>query len=150
MNEQLWRDARTAPDLFMWNSPLDPHRLRQWISERCSVIPESLWEVWVRTGGGDMFETETLLWPMVDASHDDSVDAVNSYLRRHGLADGYVVFHTGLMLSAVRCRDGAIVEFAKKVLTHPQRVFDSLESWYVDGIRSEYSDRYRLLGTIVP
>ena len=56
---------------------------------------------------------------------------------------GYVVFHHGVDLSAIRSLDDKYVAFTARDF-HEKAVFSSLEAWYVESLRKEYGERYGL------
>jgi len=143
MNDQLYRDAQARPSLFSWNGGVDQHLLEQWISGQRLRIPIELKDLWRWTGGGELFETETLLKPIINETNYDSVMTINAKWRQRGLSDRYLIFHIGMMVSAVRSKDGFIVELDEDSLTE-KRVFPSLEAWYSSAIRAEYANRYGL------
>jgi len=122
---------------------MDPDRLRKWTNHAGLKLPEDLLELWTRTGGGEMFETETLLTPITEDEDGDSVAVVNAMLRRRGLPCTYIVFHIGTGLSAVHVEDERIVELDDADFSE-RRQFESMESWYSSMLRTEYAQRYGL------
>jgi hypothetical protein len=107
------------------------------------VVPEELVDLWQWMGGGVMFDSETILTPVPGQAVDDGVDDANKWLREHGPPDGYLVFHEGVSLSAVRQPDGVIVELDRGDFTE-KSTFASVSDWYVRMIRANFAERYGL------
>jgi hypothetical protein len=61
--------------------------------------------LWLKVGGGDLFETETLLAPYGDETLGDDIDTVNRFYPARGMPSNYLVFHYGWGLSVVRLLD---------------------------------------------
>jgi hypothetical protein len=139
----LLEDARTRPELFAWYGAIRTDDLDQWLHKRELPIPQDLTALWRDTGGGDIFETETLLAPFGDPDKGDDVDGVNAMERSKGLPEGYLLFHTGLRQSAVRLSDGRYITFRPGSF-EVEMEFPSLEAWYEGLIRNEYAARYGL------
>lgn len=135
-------DARKRPELFQWNGPLPREELEEW-SRRYGRVPEDLRWFWSSTGGGDVFESETLLSPLGDSSMGDDVVGVTEARRAQGLPGEWVVFHVGFGTSAFHVGDGRYAWFEGSVGA-PSRLFDSLDDWYRGVLRAEYAERYGL------
>lgn len=141
MMEQLARDIETAPDLFGWTGPVPRDRIEAAIEQAACVVPEALVDLWEKYGVLDMFESETILSP-IHRDHDNIAE-VNETLRERGMPRRYLVFHTGLYLTAIRQPDGAIVQLDEERFVE-DATYASLEDWYERGIGSLYRDRYGL------
>jgi hypothetical protein len=139
---KLREDETLRPDLFFWNGAIDENRLRAWLAERRLEIPADLFALWRDTGGGDLFETETLLGPFGDARLGDDVDGVNAAYRKGGLPDGHLVVHVGFRVTAIHLSDGAWVAFDRDF--HVTGSFASFDGWYEGLLRREYAARYGL------
>lgn len=142
MITHLLRDAADRPDLFQWTEAIDAHALGAWAAKRDLHLHPDLVELLKRTGGGDLFETETLLRPFGGTSVGDNADEANEFHRKRGLPRDCWLFHSGIVLSAVRQPEGLLV-----VLSDDYRVsatFRTLDEWYLEVLRSEYGERYGL------
>lgn len=133
------------PDLFHWNGRMDSASLRAWLDhnlwlDRC---PPDLLAFWKETGGGDVFESETILGPLGDPQLGDDIAAVNREMRSRGMPENFVVYHIGLLMSAVDTALGDYVELAQADF-HVLRRFVSLDDWYNATLRAEYRQRYNL------
>lgn len=96
------------------------------------------------TGGGDVFETESLLEPFGGTDLGDNLLAVNLDLWSRGLGRHYLVFHRGIGgLSAVSQRDGTYAQLDEDSFRET-RQFESFDRWYEEVLRDEYAQRYRL------
>ena len=143
MNDQLHLDAKDASQLFFWKGAIDPDRLNQWIEGLSLAVPTDLVELWVRTGGGDLFESETVLTPMAGADDPVDIEASNACLRSQGLPCQFCVFHIGTLVSAVRQPDAVLVELDESSYQEI-KTFASLDEWYRQTIRDEFAARYGL------
>src|SRR5690348_16654373 len=96
MIAELMDDIRCRPDLFHFTGALPKRELEAWIAKNRYSIPDDLWELWSGLGGGEMFETETVLSPLGNAALGDDVDSVNSFHRARGLSPQKLIFHVGI------------------------------------------------------
>ena len=103
-------------------------------------------DLWRRTGGGDIFESETLLGPLASVESDDLLK-MNEYYWSRGLPDGLLIFHVGVCVSASsvdqKRRQHRLVTLSSDSY-RVSRSFDCLNDWYQSVLRSEYASRYRL------
>lgn len=132
-------DSKVAPQLFVWNGPIKPQDLEDWLGQRHLTLPSDLISFWRETGGGDLFESETILGPFGDREMADDIDSVDAFHHGKGLPSGFLLFHVGLYCSAVRLSDGKYV-----VLTHdyaPLAEYSSFEQWYMS-LRSDFMESY--------
>jgi hypothetical protein len=137
-------DAAVRPDLFIWRGPVPLADLEAWIREKELRVPNDLVHFWEVTGGGEVFETESLLGPRHVTELSDDVAAVTRAHRERGMPADYIVFHVGLGgLSAVSSRDGRYVSLDENTYT-VAATFSSFDDWYLSLLRQEYADRYRL------
>jgi hypothetical protein len=138
----ILRDAKDRPDLFDWEGPIAPDRLKEW--ERAhGRVPPGLLLLWERTGGGTFLETETLLSPFGDPSMGDAVVEASVDLSEQGLPDHLLLFHRGTAVCAFDTRSGELVELDPSALT-VTRKFASLDEWYRLTVRDELGPRYKL------
>lgn len=140
---QILRDAAARPELFFWNDAIPIEDLRSMIAAAGMVLPEDLFFLLSETGGGDIFETETILSPSGDKRLGDEIISTNEFLRERGLPKNFTVFHRGLCFSAVRINAPEYVtmdEDSFKVTGE----YDSLDDWYTRTIRKEYGQAYKL------
>jgi hypothetical protein len=134
-------DERKRPDLFLWNGPIPREGLEQRLAFLRITAPDDLVAFWLRTGGGDIFETETLLAPMGPPLHEVlDVASATADGKKKGLPEGCPVFHVGLGMSFVD-RDGRFVHRGPKGQIG---VYSSLQEWYRVAIHAQYQDRYGL------
>jgi hypothetical protein len=115
--------------------------LRRWITETGYLIPEELFDTWVKLGGGDLFESETLFQPISD--HLDDIKAANMRLVKRGLPASFLVFNSGIVISAIDQVSGEIVTFDPRTITERRR-FPSFNEWYRETLRKEFATRYGL------
>lgn|SRR5262249_4341253 len=142
MNSIVLDDARAVPNLFLWNGPVDRRKIDDWITNRGWVIPDDLRRFWTVTGGGETFESEKFLQPLVSADVDDSVAQVTAWCEERGMPHGFVVFHEGFSFTAIRQLDGAYVSLDRDLRVTGE--YGTLDRWYVKVLRAEYGQRYGL------
>jgi hypothetical protein len=136
---QLQSDMTAAPQAFALIGPVERAAIDRALSELDHPASEALRELWIATGGGDMFETEELLSPLAEGLH--ALRERNLELRSAGLPADLLAFHVGLYITAVQ-PSGSLVAL------HPETLevicaFDTLEEWYAD-LRREYAGTYGL------
>ena len=142
MIEQLLNDAREHPRLFLWRGALNPEEIDKWSSPNHVQIPVGLKQLWAATGGGEIFESETILSPLTSDPEYD-IEATNEFYWRSGVDRSLLVFHVGAWLSAVRNEPPNYVALdTVKFATRAE--FRDIDAWYVDGVRKEYAQRYGL------
>jgi len=144
MSKQIFSDTEARPDLFLWNGSVNHSFLKEWLSENHWQIPDDLFSFWQETGGGDIYETETIFGPAGDADLGEDVLEINEELRNRGMPEEFLVFHQGTGgLSAVRFSDGQYVQLSEDDFSE-SGTYSSLEEWYDRVLRNEYADRYGL------
>jgi hypothetical protein len=138
------QDSIRRPELFAWNGPIAVADLDDWLNIRHLRVPDDLRELWQETGGGEMFESESILAPFGSEELGDDVDGVNRLHRDRGLPSGYLIFHvSGVGVSAVRLANQCFVLIDED--DYAERAeFESLEDWYDSMIRAEYVQTYGL------
>jgi hypothetical protein len=141
----IYEDARAHPLLFRWFGVSRPE-FEAWLTALPLRIHPGLVEFWRRTGGGDLFESETILGPLV-ADESDNVLALNEYHWSKGLPRNMLIFHIGLNVSASfvdqRRHRNRLVSF-KPDSYDVEKSFDTFGAWYRENLRSEYGARYGL------
>jgi len=145
---KILEDAATCPEVFVWYGSIPTEDLACWQDQRGLCLPRDLRDLWLQTGGGDIFESETILAPGATYSWADCFDEVNAQHRDKGMSGDFAIFHIGVVLSAFQVSDGKytiLEEGSYSVL----RKYESLDDWYEEELRKEYGDRYGLkTGTI--
>ena len=145
MQPTIYEDALVRPDLFLWFGVVEAE-FEPWLTALPLRVHPGLVSFWRRTGGGDLFESETLLGPLAP-DEDDNVLKVSEFLWDKGLPRDLLVFHTGFCLSASsvdmrRHRNRLVVVKPEPFeITH---WFDTFNGWYKHTLRSEYAERYGL------
>lgn len=139
---QVLADAEARPDLFVWAGQVGHDAILSWASKRSLVIRSDLLDFLARTGGGDAFESGTILHPFGGETTGDNADQANEEHRRQGLPPHLWLFHVGLCLSAVRQPTGDLVVLDGSYSVN--RSYESLDDWYIDTLRAEFAERYAL------
>jgi hypothetical protein len=109
MELTILEDAKKRPDLFVWAGATEPAALDSWLHAHAWTVPEDLRYLWLKTGGGDFFESETIFAPFSNLWADDSVEAVNKTQVSRGMPKQYLAFHRGFRFS--------VFELSTKTLT---------------------------------
>jgi hypothetical protein len=135
-------DCELHPSAFFWRGPLSASEIEDWGARRSISAPIDLKQLWSRKGGGDLFESETILQPF-GADEYDLIESVSSASWAKGLSSDYCVFHTGIVESVFRKSDGAIFALLSGDITQMVQ-FRDLDEWYVRILRSEFATRYGL------
>jgi hypothetical protein len=141
----IYEDALVRPDLFHWFGVVEAEYER-WLTALPLRVHPGLVSFWRRTGGGDLFESETLLGPLA-SEEGDNVLKLNEFHWNHGLPRELLIFHTGLCLSASsvdRRRHRNRLVTVNPNTYQVEHKFDSFNEWYQKTIRSEYAERYGL------
>lgn len=140
---QLKLDHAWNPLLFEWAGSLDEARLNEWIAQRAISVPDDLREVWLWTGGGEMFESEVILSPLTGEDDYDSLELTNRSFHEQGLSTDYLVFEEGVFLGAIRQSDLLYVDLDYDTL-EPRMLFPCFDDWYTRLIRESFRRKYRL------
>jgi hypothetical protein len=111
------------------------------------VLPSDLIELWEATGGGDIFESETVFRPTVPSVPNtcfvqDDIEGRNAAHAARGKPSGLYIFQQGTFLSAIWLSDQTFVTLTKDYAV--ENSFGSLDDWYVRTLRAEFGERYEL------
>jgi len=145
MTSLFVQDSRRVPHAFAWRGPISSERLRVWLRESGlqGLVPADLLALWEATGGGDYFESETLLSPFGDASMGDDVLGKRDLWRRSGLPRGLLPIATGVFPAALDTATGTVVALDPE--THRELArFASVDDWYRATARRDLAPRYGL------
>jgi len=143
----LLEDAKRRPELFDWFGAIPRREIEDWLLRHQLELPPDIIELWHVTGGGDVFESETILRPTVASYPNGSFveDDIESFNTDHATElnrCGVYVFQRGVFLSAVRLRDQYFVTLTKNYVI--AEWFSSLDEWYANTLRAEFGPRYGL------
>jgi hypothetical protein len=141
MIDLILKDSKLRPDLFFWWGNIPLSEIERWEREQCVSVPEDLKQLWSIKGGGDLFESETIL-PPSGATEDGLVLPRSKWFWGKGLDSDYYVFHEGLYVSAFRESSNALCSL-KDANFSLVSTFGTLDDWYLS-LRAEYGDRYGL------
>jgi len=144
MSGRLHEDVSLRPELFRWNGPIPQENLERWLADRSFRVPHDLKLFWQETGGGELFESETILSPSDAAEPGDDIECVNRLHWARGLSPAYLIFAIGSFgLSAIRLVDQSYALIDEDTYAEVGE-FSDLTEWYSSTIRSEYAQRYAL------
>ena len=144
----LLQDAQKAPRIFSPFGAIPSAEIQDWLHRAGLVLPSDLIELWQQTGGGDVFESETILRPTVNSNPnscfvEDDIEGTNAAYAEKGKSGDLYVFHRGLFLSAVRLSDQRFATLTEGGYSVKDS-FASFDDWYVRTLRAEYGERYDL------
>ena len=144
----LLEDARRVPRIFFLFGAIPEAELTEWLRRNALVLPNDLLELWQLTGGGDVFDSETIFRPTVPSIPntsfvEDDIEGRNTAYGEEGKSGDLYVFQQGAFLSAVRLSDQRFVTLTKGGYTIKDS-FASLDEWYVRTLRAEYGESYGL------
>jgi hypothetical protein len=142
MIDSILRDSDLRPDLFFWWGKLSLSAIEEWERKQGIHIPSDLKLLWSTKGGGDVFESESILQPFGAADYD-LIECVSETFCTKGLSPEYCVFHTGLGTSVYRKSDAAIFCLDSEDMKE-MSPFEDLDEWYRSKLRAEFADRYGL------
>lgn len=104
-------------------------------------MPHDLEMFYVATGGGDFFESETVLGPFADARLGDDLLTANAMRRSEGIDERLLLFHVGVTATAV---NQATLQYVRLgVGNTPETSFGSFNEWYYS-IRRDFAETYGL------
>lgn len=142
MIDLILRDSQLHPSVFFWRGRLSLSAIEAWEREQSLSAPRDLKQLWTLKGGGDLFESETILQPF-GADDYDLIGSVSSVSWGKGLSTDYCIFHTGIVDSAFRKSDGALFSLGSPDPNQMSQ-FRDLDEWYLNTLRSVFADKYGL------
>jgi hypothetical protein len=140
LEPMILADATSRPALFFWNGAPAPVEITAWVESTGLDLPADLLDFWLHTGGGTVFESEELLAPFAGPAAAGILER-NAWHHSKGMLDGFLVFHEGLWLSAVRSPEPRYVTLRLPQYTVDAE-FGSFAEWYNGTLRAEYGERY--------
>jgi hypothetical protein len=143
VNLAILNDAKLRPELFVWAGMAEPARIAGWVQQQGWRVPDDLIELWVRTGGGDFFESETLFAPFSNLFAQDNLEIVNSSLWSRGMPKDLLAIHDGMQFTALVI-SSAQYAFVDEESFRIKQLFANLDSWYLTGIRPLFEEKYCL------
>jgi|ERR1035438_6721827 hypothetical protein len=143
----LLQDAQGVPGVFYPFGAIPAAELREWLRQNALVLPSDLIELWEVTGGGDIFDSETVFRPTVPSIPntcfvEDDIEGRNAAHAAKGKPSGLYIFQQGAFLSAIRLSDQKFVTLTKDYAVEDS--FGSLDDWYVCTLRAEFGQEYGL------
>jgi len=144
----LLQDAQSVPLIFSPFGAIPADELERWLEHADLVLPSDLIQFWQLTGGGDVFESETIFRPTVYSPPnscfvEDDIEGRNAALTEKGKSADLYVFQQAAFLSAIRLSDQRFVMLTTGGYV-VQDFFDSMDEWYRQTLREEFGERYGL------
>jgi len=144
MNTLLQNDLAKRPDLFHLLGPIPSVELDAWLSERQLIVPNDLKQFWREEGGGELFESETILSPFGRGDLGDDVETLNQFHRQKGMPEDWMIFHTGIGGHSVVHIPSGKYASVREGSYEVHQWFASFADWYANLVRREYATRYNL------
>jgi hypothetical protein len=141
MIDLITKDSNLHPSLFVWRGAIPLPEIEKWECEYVISVPDDIKQLWSTKGGGDLFESETILQPS-GSDEDDLVLPRSKWFWGKGLDSDSYVFHEGLYVSTFR-RSAGLLSVFKSSNFSEVGTFRTLDDWYLS-LRTEYGDRYGL------
>ena len=97
------------------------------------AFPKELVKFWKTYGGGDLFETETILYPLdTDNTEYDSMPLMNRFFEEKGFNNDYYIFHTNnSTLAAFHKKTHEIVVFGNELTKFRiERHYKNIDEWF--------------------
>lgn len=138
---QIFNDAKQRPKLFMWYGQPPPAQFETWLREYRQSFPADLIEFWRLTGGGDVFESESILGPLSVPEWGDSLADYNNQLQTEGLPPDLIAIHVGVDVTAIDRKTLQYVVLDRRSFKETTR-YDSFDDWYMKAIRAEHAPMY--------
>lgn len=139
------RDLVSHPKLFRIVGPASASEVADVLSELGfhGSVPDDLVRFWMNYGGGDVFETESILAPVSRSIADDDLRETNQFHWNRGMSRDYLLFHMRVVLSVIDLRNARVVALDAATFSEVQS-HSTLDAWYVETLRKVYANRYRL------
>lgn len=132
IHSTIIRDSKKFSD-FYWFGAIDDRTMSEWLTSQNLVLPSDLIDFWKLTGGGDIFENETILGPFGNPELGDDIVGCNQYHYLQGLAKEYLLFHCSYYYSAVHLPTLKYVTLNDKYKV--LKTFENFDEWYKKTIR---------------
>lgn len=142
MKLKILEDSIKLPNCFIWYGAIKPEKLELWLKENGLKIPIDYFEFLCTTGGGDIFEGETILGPFGKAETGDDLIGTNYYNWKNGMPWDFLIFHIGLGISIIKKKDSNYCVLDENYSV--KKTFKNFDDWYINYLREEYADRYEL------
>ncbi len=120
MIDRILRDSELRPDPFFWTGKLSLMDIEEWERAESISLPQDLKRLWNIKGGGELFESETILTPLPPSNEDDpgppryEEDLVlprSRWFWGKDLDRDCYVFHEGWCVSVFRKSDHSLCSF---------------------------------------
>ncbi len=145
MLSTIYEDASAHPDLFHWFG-ISLQEFKAWLRALPLRVHPELVECWRRTGGGDLFESETILGPLIE-DESENVLKMNEFHWSKGLPTAMLIFHIGSNVSASfanACQHNYELVVFRPGSYDIDKSFCTFNDWYQGNMRAEYASRYGL------
>jgi hypothetical protein len=131
ITETIKRALSENPHIIFPYGAIEPEKLKSGLSKMNYQFPKELFDFWVEFGGGDLFETETILSP-IPSDNEFIYDIINTndFKYKNGLSHKYITFQENASYMAAFDKEtNEIVIIAKDNYQEEER-FNNFNAWF--------------------
>ncbi len=135
-------DIKKYPTILFPFGRIGAAELKKELNNYNFKFPSELVDIWSEFGGGDFFQTETILYPYQNEHIDNIVD-VNNFLIKEGMPVKYFAFHIGRgEVTAFLKEDNNRIVNLKRDSWQETYHYSSFKDWFADLRMELISMRY--------
>jgi len=131
ITETIKRALSDNPYIIFPYGAIEPEKLKSGLSKMNYQFPKELFDFWVEFGGGDLFETETILYPL--ESDNNLIDCIwenNEFYYQQGLDKRYITFQQNpAQLTVFDTKTNEIVLLSNGDYI-VRKKFDNFNAWF--------------------
>jgi len=129
--ELIHEQQKTNPSLLFAYGKIEETKLANELQKINYKFPNELIGFWKEFGGGDLFETETILSPFPIANEFIyDIQTINQFHYSIGLDKNYIIFQeNGSQMTAFDKQTNALVVLSKEDYSIENK-FDNFENWF--------------------
>lgn len=132
ITETLQKELKVNPNIFVPYGRINKRILKNELQKYHFNFPKELIKFWINYGGGDLFETETILSPIPsEKEFVYDIKKINNFRHENGLSDKYIVFQENASeMTAFDKETNEIVILNKDKYEIEER-FENINTWFV-------------------
>lgn len=132
ITETLKKELKKNPDIFVPYGKINKRILVEELQKYKFNFPKELIKFWINYGGGDLFETETILSPIPSESEFVyDIRKINDFRYKNGLNKRYIIFQENASeMTAFDKETNEIVVLDKDKYKIEER-FENINKWFV-------------------
>ncbi len=141
---KIIEDSILHPDLFHWNSQITPQELEKWLKIKNIKVDKELFDFWCQTGGGDLFESETIHGPWGNKELVEDLESVNKYYWQKGMPKNYLLIHEGIANTVIEMNTFQYIVTNEEFIEIVYK-YSTFSEWYEKYLRFFFQERYNLI-----